>query len=78
MIEDSNNETKADSAHDVGFAIDDLMCAFQAYKETNDEMLGQIERRSSSKPRLTACAFCSMNCRGSSSSSSSMSSMQAE
>ena len=30
---------------DVGAAFDDFMRAFEAFKETNDDRLGQIERR---------------------------------
>jgi HK97 family phage major capsid protein len=36
-------ETKG--ASDVGFVIDDLQRAFEAYKAENDERIGQIERR---------------------------------
>ena len=30
---------------DVGAAFDEFLRAFEAFKETNDERLGQIERR---------------------------------
>ena len=46
MTTTSHLETKAGAA-DLGFAFDDFMRAFEAFKETNDERLGQLERRAS-------------------------------
>jgi hypothetical protein len=45
MSNDIAPETKG--ASDLGFAIDDLMRAFEAFKETNDQRLDEIERRAS-------------------------------
>ena len=33
---------------DIGAAFNDFLSAFEAFKETNDERLGQLERRSTS------------------------------
>ena len=43
MSNDIAPETKG--ASDLGFAFDDLMRAFEAFKETNDQRLDEIERR---------------------------------
>src|SRR5262245_44291575 len=43
MPNDITPETKG--ATDLGFAIDDLMRAFEAFKDTNDSRLDEIERR---------------------------------
>jgi len=40
-------ETKSASADDLGPAFDGFMRAFEAFKDANDERLGQIERRMS-------------------------------
>jgi HK97 family phage major capsid protein len=40
-------ETKSVSGDDLGTAFDGFMRAFEAFKEANDERLGQIERRMS-------------------------------
>ncbi|MGE3066798.1 MAG: phage major capsid protein [Hyphomicrobiaceae bacterium] len=45
MLNPTQLETK--SADDVGAAFDDFMRAFEAFKETNDERLADIERRMS-------------------------------
>lgn len=45
MSNDIAPETKG--ASDLGFAIDDLMRAFEAFKDTNDQRLDEIERRAS-------------------------------
>ncbi len=45
MSSDISLETKG--ASDLGFAIDDLMRSFEAFKETNDRRLDEIERRQS-------------------------------
>ena len=45
MSNDIAPETKG--ASDLGFAIDDLMRAFEAFKDTNDRRLDDIERRQS-------------------------------
>ena len=39
-------EIKAETGSEVSHMIDDFMRAFEAYKETNDEKLRQLERRS--------------------------------
>ena len=46
----SELETKAGG--NVGAAFDDFMRAFEAFKETNDERLYQLERRSASDPLI--------------------------
>jgi len=38
-------ETKSAAHDDLGLAFDDFMRAFEAFKEANDDRLGQIERR---------------------------------
>ena len=43
-MEKSEIETKA-AGHEVGEAFDEFMRAFEAFKETNDERLAEIERR---------------------------------
>jgi nucleoside-diphosphate-sugar epimerase len=45
----SELETKA-GASEVGAAFEDFMHAFEAFKETNDERLEALERRSGSDP----------------------------
>ena len=47
MIEKQDFETKADDrgAGDVAAAFEEFMGAFEAFKETNDRRLGEIERR---------------------------------
>jgi len=47
----SELETKAGDAN-VGAAFDDFMRAFEAFKETNDERLDHLERRSASDPLI--------------------------
>lgn len=46
MVNQPDYETKAASS-DVALAIDDLVRAFEAFKETNDQRLDEIERRQS-------------------------------
>jgi predicted phage gp36 major capsid-like protein len=48
-------ETKSASTSDtdVNAAFGEFMRAFEAFKETNDERLGQLERRSSADPVTT-------------------------
>ena len=41
----SSPETKMGSATNVAEAFDDFMQAFEAFKDTNDERLSQIESR---------------------------------
>ena len=45
-------ETKSASAtdHDVNAAFGEFMRAFESFKETNDDRLSQLERRSSADP----------------------------
>lgn len=50
MTANSDLETKAGGS--VGAAFEDFMRAFEAYKETNDERLGELERRSASDPLI--------------------------
>ena len=50
MADHDEIETKAGSS--VGAAFEDFMRAFEAYKEANDERLGEIERRSASDPLI--------------------------
>jgi HK97 family phage major capsid protein len=45
-MEKNDIETKA-AGHEVGEAFEDFMRAFEAFKETNDERLAEIERRCS-------------------------------
>ncbi len=47
MFKETDIETKAVDG-DISAAFDEFMRAFEAFKETNDERLGQIERRMSS------------------------------
>ena len=47
MLKTTELETKSASADDLGPAFDGFMRAFEAFKEANDERLGQIERRMS-------------------------------
>lgn len=47
----SELETKAGGGN-VGAAFDDFMRAFEAFKETNDERLYQLERRSAADPLI--------------------------
>jgi HK97 family phage major capsid protein len=51
MSNDIAPETKG--ASDLGFAIDDLMRAFEAFKETNDQRLDEIERRAAADTLTT-------------------------
>jgi HK97 family phage major capsid protein len=48
-------ETKSapDTDHDVNAACGEVMRAFEAFKETNDDRLSQLERRSSADPVTT-------------------------
>ena len=48
-------ETKSapDTDHDVNAAFGEFMRAFEAFKETNDDRLSQLERRSSADPVTT-------------------------
>ncbi len=48
-MEHQSLETKA-QAHDVGSAFEDFMRAFEAFRETNDERLVSLERRSAADP----------------------------
>jgi HK97 family phage major capsid protein len=48
MTDDSDLETKAGGS--VGAAFEEFMRAFEAYKDTNDERLSELERRSSADP----------------------------
>ncbi|MGE0022764.1 MAG: phage major capsid protein [Hyphomicrobium sp.] len=48
MTDDTDLETKAGSS--VGAAFEEFMRAFEAYKETNDERLADLERRSAADP----------------------------
>ena len=43
----TNDTAGNQAAADLGFAIDDLMRAFEAFKDTNDQRLDEIERRAS-------------------------------
>jgi len=45
MLKDSALETKSNSPDDLGPAFDGFMRAFEAFKDANDERLGQLERR---------------------------------
>jgi HK97 family phage major capsid protein len=51
MSEHDNLETKA-GATGVGAAFEDFMRAFEAFKETNDERLYSLERRSAADPLI--------------------------
>jgi HK97 family phage major capsid protein len=51
MSEHENLETKA-GATGVGAAFEDFMRAFEAFKETNDERLYSLERRSAADPLI--------------------------
>ena len=46
MTSPNQIETTTETSSEVSFMIDDFMRAFDAYKETNDEKLRQLERRS--------------------------------
>ena len=50
MADHDDIETKAGGS--VSAAFEDFMRAFEAYKETNDERLGELERRSASDPLI--------------------------
>src|SRR5262245_12453327 len=50
MTSMSDLETKAGG--NVGAAFDDFMRAFEAFKETNDERLYNLERRSAADPLI--------------------------
>jgi HK97 family phage major capsid protein len=43
----NHNALETKGASDLGFAIDDLLRAFEAFKDTNDRRLDEIERRQS-------------------------------
>ena len=47
MLNNTGLEVKTALAADLGSAFDDFMRAFEAFKETNDRRLGEIERRMS-------------------------------
>jgi HK97 family phage major capsid protein len=47
MLNNNGLEVKTTVASDLGLAFDDFMRAFEAFKETNDRRLGEIERRMS-------------------------------
>jgi len=49
-VETQRLETKAGGS--VGAAFEEFMRAFEAYKDTNDERLSELERRSSSDPLI--------------------------
>ncbi|HWJ72111.1 MAG TPA: phage major capsid protein [Kaistia sp.] len=44
------SETKAAEHGEIGAAFDDFLHAFEAFKETNDERLGEIEQKLSADP----------------------------
>src|SRR5258705_2505529 len=44
MMKDSGIEVKSANSADLGGAFDDFMRAFDAFKETNDRRLTEIER----------------------------------
>src|SRR5690606_14580578 len=44
MLNDKGLEVKTASHADLGAGFDDFMRAFEAFKETNDRRLGEIER----------------------------------
>jgi HK97 family phage major capsid protein len=50
MLKDPTLETKSVGHEDLGAAFDGFMRAFEAFKESNDERLGQLERRSAADP----------------------------
>mgnify|MGYP001495226174 CR=1 FL=1 len=50
MTNDTDLETKAGGS--VGEALEELMRAFEAYKDTNDERLSELERRSAADPLI--------------------------
>jgi predicted phage gp36 major capsid-like protein len=50
MTDNTDFETKADGS--VGAAFEEFMRAFEAYKDTNDERLAELERRSASDPLI--------------------------
>ena len=50
MTDHSDLETKAGGS--VGAAFEEFMRAFEAYKETNDDRLAELERRSASDPLI--------------------------
>ena len=47
MLKDDGLEVKTAVAGELGSAFDDFMRAFEAFKDTNDRRLGEIERRMS-------------------------------
>jgi HK97 family phage major capsid protein len=47
MLKDEGLEVKTAVAGDLGSAFEDFMRAFEAFKDTNDRRLGEIERRMS-------------------------------
>jgi HK97 family phage major capsid protein len=47
MLNNTGLETKTALSSDLGSAFDDFMRAFEAFKDTNDRRLGEIERRMS-------------------------------
>ena len=50
MTNDTDLETKAGGS--VGAAFEEFMRAFEAYKDTNDERLSELERRSAAAPLI--------------------------
>jgi HK97 family phage major capsid protein len=50
MTNDTDLETKAGGS--VGAAFEEFMRAFEAYKDTNDERLSELERRSAADPLI--------------------------
>lgn len=53
MSELTSYETKAVEGRDIGPAFDEFLRAFEAFKETNDARLGEIERRGAADAVLT-------------------------
>ena len=51
MIDDTTPSRPRRGGDDVGAAFDDFMRAFEAFKETNDERLAEIERRGGGRSR---------------------------
>jgi HK97 family phage major capsid protein len=49
-------ETKSESPAELGAALDDLMRAFEAFRETNDQRLAEIERRAADSLTLEKLA----------------------
>ncbi|MDX2308470.1 MAG: phage major capsid protein [Hyphomicrobium sp.] len=53
MTLDTNLETKAGASTTLGGDLDDLMQAFEAFKDANDRRLDEIERRATADPLTT-------------------------